>query len=167
MESYEVLGVFGVFGTTRRNGGTNFLVLSARLVLRRLFHGGIPRAPRVYGHISVASLLHTNMGRPPCRWLFGCRRVLIPSCAPHRYLNNPEAMGGAAYFGLALISGSKLVLALAVLRHLANWWFLSSVEQCVPNSRSPSSARTPLIDVLFPFSPSPFPPPTLRICACV
>ena len=71
-------------------------------------------------------------------------------------------MGGAAYFGLALISGSKLVLALAVLRHLANWWFLSSVEQCVPNSRSPSSARTPLIDVLFPFSPSP--PPTLRIC---
>ena len=63
-------------------------------------------------------------------------------------------MGGAAYFGLALISGSKLVLALAVLRHLANWWFLSSVEQCVPNSRSPSSARTPLIDVLFPFFPS-------------
>ena len=50
---------------------------------------------------------------------------------PSRYLNNPEAMGGAAYFGLALISGSKLVLSLAVIRHLANWWFLSSVEQCV------------------------------------
>ncbi|PPQ99600.1 hypothetical protein CVT24_005176 [Panaeolus cyanescens] len=46
----------------------------------------------------------------------------------YRYLNNPEAMGGAAYFGLALISGSKLVLALAVIRHLANWWFLNSVE---------------------------------------
>ncbi|KAG6910370.1 phosphatidylethanolamine N-methyltransferase [Tephrocybe rancida] len=46
----------------------------------------------------------------------------------YRYLNNPEAMGGAAWFGLALISGSKLVLALAVFRHLANWWFLSSVE---------------------------------------
>ncbi|KAH9476865.1 phosphatidylethanolamine N-methyltransferase [Psilocybe cubensis] len=46
----------------------------------------------------------------------------------YRYLNNPEAMGGAGYFGLALISGSKLVLALAVIRHLANWWFLSSVE---------------------------------------
>ncbi|KAF8154235.1 phospholipid methyltransferase-domain-containing protein [Crassisporium funariophilum] len=46
----------------------------------------------------------------------------------YRYLNNPEAMGGAAYFGLALISGSKLVLSLAVIRHLANWWFLSSVE---------------------------------------
>lgn len=40
-------------------------------------------------------------------------------------------MGGAAYFGLALISGSNLVLSLAVIRHLANWWFLSSVEQCV------------------------------------
>ncbi|KAG6833408.1 phosphatidylethanolamine N-methyltransferase [Tephrocybe sp. NHM501043] len=46
----------------------------------------------------------------------------------YRYLNNPEAMGGAAWFGLALISGSKLVLSLAVFRHLANWWFLSSVE---------------------------------------
>ncbi|KAJ3509898.1 hypothetical protein NLJ89_g4975 [Agrocybe chaxingu] len=46
----------------------------------------------------------------------------------YRYLNNPEAMGGATYFGLALISGSKLVLSLAVIRHLANWWFLSSVE---------------------------------------
>ncbi|KAF9559021.1 phosphatidylethanolamine N-methyltransferase [Agrocybe pediades] len=46
----------------------------------------------------------------------------------YRYLNNPEAMGGAGYFGLASISGSKLVLALAVIRHLANWWFLSNVE---------------------------------------
>ncbi|KAF8064345.1 phosphatidylethanolamine N-methyltransferase [Lyophyllum atratum] len=46
----------------------------------------------------------------------------------YRFLNNPEAMGGAAWFGLALISGSKLVLALAVVRHLANWWFLSCVE---------------------------------------
>ncbi|KAG6846129.1 phosphatidylethanolamine N-methyltransferase, partial [Blastosporella zonata] len=46
----------------------------------------------------------------------------------YRYLNNPEVMGGAAWFGLALISGSKLVLSLAVFRHLANWWFLSSVE---------------------------------------
>ncbi|TFK36055.1 phosphatidylethanolamine N-methyltransferase [Crucibulum laeve] len=46
----------------------------------------------------------------------------------YRYLNNPEAMGGAAWFGLALISGSKLVFCLAVIRHLANWWFLSNVE---------------------------------------
>lgn len=57
-------------------------------------------------------------------------QCLIPSyhC---RYLNNPEAMGGAAWFGLALISGSKLVLSLAVLRHLVNWWFLTSVEKYV------------------------------------
>lgn len=48
-----------------------------------------------------------------------------------RYLNNPEAMGGAAWFGLALISGSKLVLTLAVVRHLANWWFLRNVEKWV------------------------------------
>lgn len=40
-------------------------------------------------------------------------------------------MGGAAWFGLALISGSKLVLSLAVVRHLANWWFLSSVEKYI------------------------------------
>ncbi|KAG6896502.1 phosphatidylethanolamine N-methyltransferase [Termitomyces sp. T32_za158] len=46
----------------------------------------------------------------------------------YRYLNNPEAMGGAAWFGLALISGSKLVLSLAMFRYLANWWFLTRVE---------------------------------------
>ncbi|KDQ23980.1 hypothetical protein PLEOSDRAFT_1048295 [Pleurotus ostreatus PC15] len=46
----------------------------------------------------------------------------------YRYLNNPEVMGGAAWFGGALISGSKLVLSLAVMRHLSHWWFLSYVE---------------------------------------
>ncbi|KAJ7658493.1 phospholipid methyltransferase-domain-containing protein [Mycena rosella] len=46
----------------------------------------------------------------------------------YRYLNNPEVMGGAAWFGLALVSGSKLVLTLAVIRHLSQWWFLSVVE---------------------------------------
>ncbi|KAF8192821.1 phosphatidylethanolamine N-methyltransferase [Mycena galopus ATCC 62051] len=46
----------------------------------------------------------------------------------YRYLNNPEVMGGAAWFGLALVSGSKLVLTLAVIRHLAQWWFLKVVE---------------------------------------
>jgi phosphatidylethanolamine N-methyltransferase len=38
-------------------------------------------------------------------------------------------MGGAAWFGLALVSGSKLVLTLAVIRHLSQWWFLSVVEK--------------------------------------
>jgi len=40
-------------------------------------------------------------------------------------------MGGAAWFGLALISGSRLVLTLAVVRHVANVWFLSRVEKWV------------------------------------
>ena len=47
----------------------------------------------------------------------------------HRYLNNPEVMSGAAFFGLALISGSKLVFTLAVVRHLSQWWFMSKVEK--------------------------------------
>lgn len=49
-----------------------------------------------------------------------------------RFLNNPErTMSGAAFFGLALISGSKLVFALAVISHLSHWWFLSKVEKYV------------------------------------
>ncbi|KZT21282.1 phosphatidylethanolamine N-methyltransferase [Neolentinus lepideus HHB14362 ss-1] len=46
----------------------------------------------------------------------------------YRYLNNPEIMSVASFFGLALISGSKLVYTLAVIRHLTNWWFLRNVE---------------------------------------
>ncbi|KAJ3867808.1 phospholipid methyltransferase-domain-containing protein [Lentinula novae-zelandiae] len=46
----------------------------------------------------------------------------------YRYLNNPEMMGGAAWFGLGLISGSRLVFSLAVIKHLGHWWFVSSVE---------------------------------------
>ena len=48
-------------------------------------------------------------------------------------------MGSAAWFGLALLSGSKLVFTLAAFRHLANWWFLSSVEQLVTLPRRPIS----------------------------
>lgn len=48
----------------------------------------------------------------------------------YRFLNNPErSMGGAAFFGLWLISYSKLVLALAIISHLSHWWFLSCVER--------------------------------------
>lgn len=45
-----------------------------------------------------------------------------------RYLNNPELMSGASFLGLALISGSKLVGMLAVIRFVSHWWFLQTVE---------------------------------------
>lgn len=54
-----------------------------------------------------------------------------------RFLNNPErSMGGAAFFGLVLICGSKLLLVQAVIAVLAHWWFLSAVEKYVPLSLS-------------------------------
>lgn len=37
-------------------------------------------------------------------------------------------MGGAAFFGLVLISGSKLVTTLAIISQAAHWIFLSTVE---------------------------------------
>jgi hypothetical protein len=46
-----------------------------------------------------------------------------------RYLNNPELMSGASFLGLALISGSKLVGVLAVIRFVSHWWFLQTVEK--------------------------------------
>ncbi|GAA5937887.1 hypothetical protein JCM1841_003868 [Sporobolomyces salmonicolor] len=46
-----------------------------------------------------------------------------------RFLNNPErSMGGAAFFGIVLISGSKVLLVQAVVAVIAHWWFLSFVE---------------------------------------
>ncbi|GAA6062939.1 hypothetical protein JCM10212_005952 [Sporobolomyces blumeae] len=46
-----------------------------------------------------------------------------------RFLNNPErSMGGAAFFGISLISGSKTVAAQALIAVVAHWWFLSFVE---------------------------------------
>jgi phosphatidylethanolamine N-methyltransferase len=48
----------------------------------------------------------------------------------YRFLNNPErSMGGAAFFGMWLMSNSKLVLALALISHLSHWWYLSAVEK--------------------------------------
>jgi phosphatidylethanolamine N-methyltransferase len=38
-------------------------------------------------------------------------------------------MGGAAFFGIWLVSYSKLVLVLAIVSHLSHWWFLSNVER--------------------------------------
>ncbi|WVF67351.1 hypothetical protein IAT40_002106 [Kwoniella sp. CBS 6097] len=48
----------------------------------------------------------------------------------YRFLNNPErSMGGAAFFGMWLISNSKLIGVLALMSHLGHLWFLSFVEQ--------------------------------------
>lgn len=48
-----------------------------------------------------------------------------------RYLNNPEILSGATFFGLALITGNKSVFALAVFTNLSCWWFLKTVEKYV------------------------------------
>ncbi|KAG9100914.1 phosphatidylethanolamine N-methyltransferase [Ceratobasidium sp. UAMH 11750] len=47
----------------------------------------------------------------------------------YRFLNNPERMmSGAALFGLALISGSQVVFAMAIISTAGHWWFLKFVE---------------------------------------
>lgn len=40
-------------------------------------------------------------------------------------------MSGTAFFGMTLISGSKIVFAPAIISHLSHWWFLSNIEEYV------------------------------------
>ncbi|WVQ83697.1 hypothetical protein IAT38_005841 [Cryptococcus sp. DSM 104549] len=45
------------------------------------------------------------------------------------FLIDPErSLNGAAFFGLWLMSNSKLALVLALASHLRHWWFISCVE---------------------------------------
>ena len=48
-------------------------------------------------------------------------------------------MSGSTFFGLSLISGSKLAFALAVMCQISHYWFLSNVEECVMTRRSKTS----------------------------
>jgi len=112
VESYEVLGIFGWLNISSL--GVK-LIICIRVVLRRFFHGRVSDTFGVHGNLPVC-ISHHCLGKTFYHRVF------------QSYLNNPEAMG-AAFFGLALISASKLVLCLAVVRHLASWWFLSNVEQ--------------------------------------
>lgn len=38
-------------------------------------------------------------------------------------------MGGCAFFGIVLISASKVVLVQALVAVVAHWWFLSFIEK--------------------------------------
>ena len=56
-------------------------------------------------------------------------RAVLHDTGIYRYLNNPEKiLGHASSWGLALMSGSYVILGLALISQVVNWLFLEYVE---------------------------------------
>eukprot|EP01087_Luapelamoeba_hula_P001905 TRINITY_DN116_c3_g1_i1.p1 TRINITY_DN116_c3_g1~~TRINITY_DN116_c3_g1_i1.p1 ORF type:complete len:654 (+),score=64.73 TRINITY_DN116_c3_g1_i1:81-2042(+) len=48
----------------------------------------------------------------------------------YRFLNNPEVVTGfAGFYGIAVMTGSVVIFALALISHACNWVFISKVER--------------------------------------
>ncbi|KAK9894347.1 hypothetical protein P389DRAFT_205768, partial [Cystobasidium minutum MCA 4210] len=85
-------------------------------------------------HMWTSKGIYEVLGR--FGWFYGDFFIASEGAPPqliytgiYRHVNNPERiMGGAAFFGLAIISGSKLVGILAIISVLSHFWFLSRVE---------------------------------------